>query len=476
MIAGSATHVLRGLLTVGALLVAVLLPRQVSAQVEIYPGQNIQSVVNGYPAGTTFRLKAGIHRMQTIWPRNGDQFYGEPGTIMTGARELTNWMQSGSYWYAEGQTQQGLQKGECQAGYPRCTFPEQLFINGERLEHVAALNLIEPPNWAIKPGEWYFDYNADRIYVSPYPFGLTIETSVTPSAFEPTADNVTVSGLTIEMYAGAAQQGAINATGRSGWVITGNEVRRNHGPGISVGPNAQVRQNYIHNNGQLGIGGSGNNIVIEYNAIYRNNTAHFYPAWEAGGVKFTATSNLIVRGNHSFFNDGPGLWTDHDNIDTLYENNTSEDNTWMGILHEISYAAIIRNNTIRRNGFGFDPWIIGAGILVTGSPNVEIYGNFLDGNADGIGAAQQNRGSGAYGPHEIWNLWVHDNTVLNTKGWTGVVQDVNDNSVFTSRNNRFENNQYQTTGTALPFTWMNQELTEAGWKSFGQDLTGLFVQ
>lgn len=461
----------------GVSALVTLSPSLALAQVvELFPGTDLQSAMSAHPAGTTFRLKAGVHRLQTIRPRNGDTFEGEPGTVLSGARPLTTWAPAGAYWVAGDQTQQGINNhGECKAGFPLCTIPEQLFVNGERLEIVGSLADVRPPNWSVETGQWYFDYDADRIYISHDPTFLNVETSVVPTAFEPTADHVTISGLVIEMYAGIAQEGAINGRGRTGWVITNNEVRRNHGHGITVGSGGQVRRNYVHNNGQLGIFGSGDDILVEGNEIYHNNTAHFSPLWEAGGTKFTFTRNLVVRGNISHFNGGPGLWADMDNIDTLFENNIAQDNDWAGIMHEISYRAIIRNNTVRRNGFGYPDWMAGAGILVAGSRDVEVHGNFLDGNADGIGGMQQDRGWGAYGAHEVWNLWVHDNIIANTSGWTGLVQDVGDTDPFTSRNNRFERNAYTIGGNPTPFHWMNLELDQAGWASFGHDADGGFA-
>ena len=71
---------------------------------------------------------------------------GESGTVLNGARQLTGWAQAGSYWYASGQTQEGARIGECQTGYPRCAFPEQLFINGELLQAVSSLGEVGPPN------------------------------------------------------------------------------------------------------------------------------------------------------------------------------------------------------------------------------------------------------------------------------------------------------------------------------------------
>jgi parallel beta-helix repeat protein len=437
-----------------------------AAGTPIYPGEDIQARVNAAPAGTAFLLKAGVHRMQTISPKIGDSFIGEPSAILSGARLLTM-TRSGNYYVATGQTQQGTVHGYCASGYPRCSYPEELFVDDQRLLHVDSLG-------ALGPGRWYFDYNADTIYMSDDPSGRRVETSVTTTAFLPTANNVTISNLIVEKYANLAQYGPINAENTSGWVLSGNEVRLNHGGGIRIGHTARVLNNNVHHNGQIGVGGIGDDVLVEGNNIAYNNAAHFDCVWECGGTKFVATKNLVVRKNFIHHNDGPGLWTDIDNINVLLEENQVEDNGWMGIVHEISYAAVIRNNTVRRNGFAFPDWAWGAGILIAASPNVEVYGNTLDNNADAITAVQQNRGTGSYGKYEVSNLWVHDNIITNPQGWTGIVQDIGDNSCFTSRNNRFDRNVYHIPDGGYAFVWMNGVQNEAGWKAYGQDVNGTF--
>jgi len=462
---GNLHHYLVGTLTVGT--GGTPPPPPPTTGIPIYPGDNIQAFVDANGPGATFLLKAGVHRLQSIRPQNNDTFLGEAGTVLSGSRLLTSFGRSGSYWVASGQTQQGINNfGECKAAYPLCTFPEELFFDNVALQPVASLA-------AVGPGKWYFDYGGDKIYFADDPTGHVVETSVTPSAFQPTADNVTISGLTIRGFANVAQQGAIDGDGRVGWIASNNDVGNNHGVGIVVDSGGQVLHNYVHANGQLGISGHGDGVLVQDNEISYNNRAGYWANWEAGGTKFVGTTNLVVRGNWAHHNNGPGLWTDADNIYTLYENNTSEDNERVGIFVEISYATIIRNNIVRRNGFEHADYIWGAGILIAGSPNVEIYGNTLDGNADGIGAAQQNRGTGKYGPHEISNLWVHDNTINNTVGWTGMVQDIGDLSYFTSRNNRFDSNHYLLKGT-YPFAWMNGERTEFEWRQYGEDVNGTF--
>ena len=134
---------------------------------------------------------------------------------------------------------------------------------------------------------------------------------------------------------------------------------------------------------------------------------------------------------------------------------------------------MIRNNIISRNGSG-RPWYYAAGNLVGHSANVEVYGNVLSGNRQAIAGIQQNRGSGAYGPHLLQNLYVHDNVITPGMGRSGVAQGIGNNAVFTSWNNRFERNTYHLGTNATPFTWMNRAQTPQNWQQYGLDTDGTF--
>ena len=157
------------------MLFALLRPAPAAAQsAEIYPWQNIQQVIDNYPAGTTFYLKSGVHRMQTITPRSGDRFIGEAGSVLSGARQLSEFSRSGAYWVASGQTQEGPRPdAQCRPGFPRCGLPENLFIDGVPLRHVDSLG-------AVIPGTFFFDYAADRIYFADDPTHRTVEAASPP--------------------------------------------------------------------------------------------------------------------------------------------------------------------------------------------------------------------------------------------------------------------------------------------------------
>ena len=226
--------------------------------------------------------------------------------------------------------------------------------------------------------------------------------------------------------------------------------------------------------------GAADNALVDSNEISYNNFAGFNPYWGSGGSKWVLTVGLTVRNNFSHHNNGPGLSTDIGNIYTLYENNTLEDNARGGIFHEISYDAIIRNNTARRNGSNHDYpwWTTGAGIEVSGSSNVEVYGNIVEDNWQGITGLDDHRGNGRYGPYVLKNLYVHDNVIISRitdpgAGRTGVV-DIDEWTAYTSGNNRFERNQYLLSDSnGRRFMWFG-ERTQNEWQSFGHDVNSSF--
>jgi hypothetical protein len=290
-----------------------------AATISIQPGQNIQSAVGANPEGTTFVLKPGLYRFQAIIPKNGNTFIGESGAILSGARYLSSFQSQGQYWVTSSPTDKISAPGKCEPDSPACVLPEDLFVNDVPLKRVTSLS-------NVGPGKWYLDYSTDKIYLGENPHGKKVEISETRHAFYGSAKNVTIRGLIIEKYANPAQTGAVHAMVTSGplshnWKVENNEIRLNHGGGIRIGDRIQLINNNIHHNGQIGIIGTGNDVLVEDNEIAHNNYAGYYIGWEAGGTKFVSTENLVVRNNFVHHNQGPGLWTDIDNYNVLYEYN-----------------------------------------------------------------------------------------------------------------------------------------------------------
>lgn len=288
------------------------------------------------------------------------------------------------------------------------------------------------------------------------------------------AAGVRVRGLEIRNYTPQPQWAALNGVNTVDWVVLDNHVHHNVG-GIRIGQRMHVKGNDVHHNGQTGIMGQGDGALIEDNQVSYNNWLHEYDAsYEAGGIKITFSDDVVVRGNHVHRNGGIGIWMDLDNRAPYIEDNLVEANERQGIYIEIGYGGVIRRNRTFGNGFQ-GLWHHRGGIVVTSSPDVEVYDNVVAGNALGIVASQQNRGSGEFGPHILQNLLVRDNDITMSTGFTGVVRlDDVDDEVFRSRNNRFQGNRYALGTEPTYFRWERQYMTDAQWQAAGHDSAGTF--
>lgn len=444
----------------------------VASQVNVRPGQNIVGLVNNNPPGTTFVIYPGTYPLTTpIVPKSGDQFIGQtvcapPKTacpaILTGSRVLTSFQHSGSYYYVTGQTQRGLvvvTSTQCVPGYFGCQYPEDLFFDGKPLLHVAALA-------DVVSGTWFFDYATHTIYFYDNPTGHKVETSVTRAAFQSDGNHVTIKYLTVKGFAVPITFGAIGISGNASttkganWVIENNEVLLNHGTGVRVNFGSQVLNNYLHDNGELGIGGgtltnAGPNgvtpptqpsgILIQGNKISHNNFAFVKPEFGAGGVKIGNTRGVILRGNYIHDNLGDGFHADTNNIEILAEGNTVNYNTEQGLFNEIGYSAIFRNNVLEGNGYthpnGSD-WLYASSILSSTSQKVEAYCNTVTVVAQGgnaMGIIQQPRSGYNYISR---SNYFHHNTVLfgGKSGWSGAATPQADPVFYTS--NKSDYNDY----------------------------------
>jgi len=342
-------------------------------KVTLSPGDNIQAAVAAAPAGTTFTLRSGTYRMQSVQPLDGDVFIGEGTVILNGSKILSFQLDpAGSGLWAANAIASTINHGGCQTTYPLCGYTQDLFID----------NVLQTPvssPQGMKPGTWYFDRAKNIVYAPSNPVGHVVELGMKQYAFYGGATNVRINNLTVEKYAAPAQNGAVGGPtikSANGWVVNNVEARWNHGRGISLGgSNSQILNSFIHHNGQLGISLYGTGCQAINNEISWNNYAGFNASWEAGGSKFWATTNLVVRSNYVHDNLGPGLWTDTNNVNTLYESNTVINNLNEGIKHEVSYSAIIRNNTVKGNGTTKTVWLWNSQIEVQNSSSVEVYGN-----------------------------------------------------------------------------------------------------
>jgi parallel beta-helix repeat protein len=308
-----------------------------------------------------------------------------PGAEIRGSDVWTGWQRQGSYWTRGTLPRLDQDRKPCRADAgDRCNWPEQLFLDGQPLQQVAA---------SPGPGQFAVDA-ARRGLLAADPTGRLVEVTTRRHWIVGEADGVVVRGFRMRHAATPAQHGAIANFGHSDWTIEQNVLSDAHGAPVSLhtGRNLRLVGNDVFRGGQLGVhGGESTDVLVQGNRIHDNNTEGFDPEWEAGGLKMAVALRLTIERNQVFRNDGPGLWCDIDCRDVVFAENQVHENTYSGIMFEISDGARISGNTVWENGWAKPQWGWGAGILVSSSANAEVVGNVLAWNADAISIISQRR-------------------------------------------------------------------------------------
>jgi parallel beta-helix repeat protein len=466
--------------------------------VTLSPGANIQSAVNGHPAGTTFELENGVYRMQGVnlgAGQNGDSFIGEDSVTLDGAKFLTGWTQASIngvlYWTTAGGTplptpacvtgvtKSGTPISCCEPGYPGCRYLQDLYVDSVEYQHVTALD-------NVTAGTWYYDFDGsdggvqNNIYLPATinPNSETVELGDTSYAFQGTASNITIKNLTVEKYANQLNTAAIEPYG-PGWLIEYNQVFLNHGVGITAGrggDNVQVLSNNVSYNGQGGMGGPGNGGLWEYNTIAYNNADGVNAGYEGFGSKWAGSNNTISH-NVSHDNHGVGLHVDAGGTYDTITGNTSYNNNQSGIRYEVSRYGTITNNTV----YGNSPY---AQIVYTGSDHGRISGNTVTDNGNGAIVVVNVYGGRGGTVYPVTDVQVTGNTIWISSSARDTVAGLIDHavppepSIYTDPTNFFNHNTYVFSGSSRnSWHWgetSNPLLTMSwsAWLADGQDQDG----
>jgi parallel beta-helix repeat protein len=259
------------------------------------------------------------------------------------------------------------------------------------------------------------------------------------AAFSGDATKVTLDSITVQHYNGGEQSGAIHPDQHaSGWVVRNVSARFNHWAGLFAADGMKILGGHYNDNEQLGISGNAATGIVldgldrdpttlDGPEMARNHKRHADCGYESGGMKWDQ-GHVTVRNAVAHDNDCRGLWADG-NGKGLIEDNLVEGNGEEGIYIEISQDTVIRNNRVYRNGLtsltSDHRWYWNGGITLAGSFNVEVYGNRLSGNYNGITGIQQDRPDSIAPAGPLNQIDVHDNLICAIRGEhaAGVVAD-----------------------------------------------------
>ncbi len=213
----------------------------------------------------------------------------------------------------------------------------------------------------------------------------------------------------------------------------------------------------------------------------RISAADLDPAWEAGGLKITASPSVVLRGNRVERNGGPGLWCDIDCRDVRIEGNHAAENLGPGIFYEISYAAVIARNTLRLNGDPRATWFWDGDIQVAASEDVEVSDNDITVRPGGhaVVLVDQARERAQGGLYRTARNRVHDNRfTFQGAGSAGGVSDAEPESpnfrVIQTGGNSFDRNRYAFPAATPPRSiWGHDIIDFAQFRAAGQERAGI---
>ncbi len=492
-----------------------------SNTVNIFPGDDIPATVSSSPAGTTFIIYPGTYRLtQPIVPKNSDTFIGQtscapPATscpaIISGSRVIGPLATfDGTNYVVAGQTQQNavnMTTADCTPGWLACNVPEDLWFDGVPLKHLYASSLP-----VIASGQWWFDYTNHLIYFHDNPSGHLVETSFVPNVAVGPGNNITFQYLTMEEFAVPLLEGGLwpsngyqsdvlrQANGLN-WVIENCEMWGHHSQPISVNYGIQVLNNYIHDNGQLGIGGGvspddnlvPSGVLIYGNLITRNDYANVLPGFGSGGIKFGRTLGAVIRDNVITNNEGDGVHFDVSSSSPIIVGNTITGNTdGDGIGYEISWvSALVYNNIVKYNGIpGVANSSPGYQIHSATSTGMNAYCNVMEMSAvkgeQAWDVDASDRGYDTYPPGNYYvsvNNSVHHNTTIWDSGAAAAagytLEDAAGQPNFFSLNTPPDFNSYHlANASATNFIYDNNtsqdnsRITFAQYQAAGADIHG----
>jgi parallel beta-helix repeat protein len=409
--------------------------------------QPLQSLVDIAAPNSTLLVPACVYR-ETVTVRKPLVVDGQRHAEIRGSDIWNSWTQTGQYWTAGPLVDLGTDAGgeglaaHCDpTANGRCLKPEQVFFDGQPL--------VYDFDSALPASAGHFALNQYRtIVLYDDPTGHTVEVSTRKQWLVAQADNVTVEGFTMMHSASGVQQAAITNAGRNGWILQDNTLSDAHGAVVSMsgGNGGRILNNDIARGGQLAVHGTQtSNVLIQGNKIHDSNIDGFNVPWEAGGLKFMLSTGLTIDGNDAYRNQGPGLWCDLQCHDVTFSNNRTHDNTYAGVMFEISDGCKIFGNASWQNGSAMAVWAWGAGILVSSAANCEVYNNTVAWNANnGISIVSQANHDDVVPVGPIGN-YVHDNNIIMAAadqvslGWW---QDWSGPMFSPASNNRATNNHY----------------------------------
>lgn len=420
-----------------------LSPTWTGSETLIAVGDSWSSKIAAGSTGTVFRVQTGTHRVAGgLRPKNGQQFIGEAGAIVTGFTNVgtTGWTNTSGTIYSKSNGawpashDGGVGPGAFSAGWTESHWSEDLVVDGVPYQRVSGTTPAA--------GQWAYTGGAGgTIYINTGG-NPSAKTSIECSFYQGAVDfmstqsgqgervvlkNLTITGypssnqnaaiMTLDGgggiggstsypmlnvangydYLGTVPEGTSTSSTLGGWLIDHCKIAYCHSVGIYAGPGTRVQDCLIDYCGQVGIKAAGRNAQYLRCVVDHSNWTHYDTFVEAGGFKGWNVCNLLIADCEIRNSIGSGAWIDYVWPGNVITYNYFHDNTSSAVAvemsegAEVSYNKIIGNCTSHRTTWATDP---------------SYTANYITGQVWGYNSR---------------NYWVHHNYIdASTNGWGGV--------------------------------------------------------
>ncbi|MBM7026779.1 right-handed parallel beta-helix repeat-containing protein, partial [Clavibacter zhangzhiyongii] len=360
------------------------------------PFRTIQRAVDVAASGRTVVVRGGTYHESVVMPKGEAltlQSYPGEKVWLDGSRKLSEWVASGSGWYAPGWNlsfdtsptyTRGAPDGTSASwsfvnpAFPLAAHPDQVWFGGTAQKQVAT-------RAQVVPGTFFVDRAADRLYVGSDPRSSSVRSSDLISALQVRGDGSTVRGIGIRRYAPSVpDQGAVQIHGTR--VAFENVAITDIATiGLSVmATDARLTAVTSARNGMLGMRAVyADRLVATRLLVADNNLERFNRAPVSGGFKIGRSRDIQVLDSDFQRNAGNGLWFDESVYDITLTGNDVLDNTGAGIVLELSATATVADNVIARSGE--------EGLWIENSGHIGVWNNTFAANDRDIDISQGDR-------------------------------------------------------------------------------------
>jgi len=360
------------------------------------PYLTIAKAISAASSGQTVVLRGGSYhesvtiptgKTLTIQPYNNEIAWLDGSSVVTGWAadsgrwRLDNWTAEfdASPTYTRGAPDnQEDNWGFVDPDYPMAAHPDQVWIDDVAQAQVGSLD-------ELGAGEFYVDYDTNRLYLGSDPTGRTVRASDLSKAISVRSDGSVLRGFGVGRFAPSVpDMGAVTMEKPNGKVENMVFVD-NATTGLSLlATDLKVTNITSARNGLLGVHANyADRLTATGISALSNNLEHFNSSPVSGGFKITRSRGLTISGGQFRDNLGPGLWLDESTYDSKISGNKMINNRSHGISVELSSTAVLVNNLIMDND--------GYGMKINDTSQVRIWNNTLTGNNRPINIVQDAR-------------------------------------------------------------------------------------